>query len=193
MPEIPESEFLELIAREAADETDPASYARLGELCALRPDLAEFRARFTAIIRSASSDDTADAPGPSLHRAYAIMRRELESREARQGPLSILKLVYDSLRPVPGLRSSAGTRRQIMLEEGDITADLFIDRGPAGFTLSVMVEGDEPSAITALQETSSTDLTHREGEWRCALQPGEVRLEIQLSKRVLQSEPFEIA
>lgn len=193
MPEIPENEFLELIAREAAEEIDPASFARLGVLCAHRPDLAQFRARFAAIIRSAGSDDTADAPGPSLHRAYTLMRRELESREARQGPLSILKLVYDSLRPVPGLRASAGTRRQIMLEEGDITADIFIDHGLAGFTLSVMVDGDEPSAITALQETSSTDLTQRDGEWRCALQPGEVRLEIRLQGRILQSEPFEIA
>lgn len=193
MPVNPESEFFELIAREAADEIDPGSLARLGELCAIRSDRADFRARFSAIIRSASADDTADAPGPALHRAYTIMRRELESRETRQGPLSILKLVYDSLRPVPGLRSSAGTRRQIMLEVGDITADIFIDRGPACFTLSVMVEGEDPSAITALEETSSTDLTFREGEWRCALLPGKVCLEIQLAKRVLQSEPFEIA
>lgn len=188
-----ESEFFELLAREGAGELDPAGLTRLATLCTHSAELSTARDRFAAMLRDAQSDDTADAPGPSLHRAYAIMRRELDAQAQSAGPVSILKLVYDSLRPVPGLRSAAGARRQIMLEEGDLSVDIFVDHGPAGFTLSVMVEGDEPAAITALHESGTTDLTEREGEWRGSLPAGEMRLEIHLPGRVLQSEPFEIA
>ena len=121
------------------------------------------------------------------------MRRQLDSGTTKPEKISILKLVYDSLRPVAGLRSSvAGGRRQLMLEEGDISVDVFIDQGPVGHTIIVMVEDEKALGIRVHSAEIETELAEKEGQWRGPVEPGEVFFEIRLTDRVLRTESFEI-
>lgn len=191
---MPENDFFELLAREALDELDQVGAERLSAMCESFPGLTQVRERFAAIMRSAPGDDTTDASGASLHRAYQIMRQELEAGAAGTERISILRLVYDSLRPVAGLRTSAAAgRRQLMLEDGDLSVDVFIDHGPTGHTISVMLEGENAAEIRVLSGDTRAELAESEGEWRGSVVPGEACLEIRLADRVLRSEPFEIA
>lgn len=192
---MPDNEFFELLAREALGELPETDTKRIDAKCASAPELTRIRERFVAIMRSAPGDDTADAPASSLHQAYEILRRQLDSVTTMPEKISILKLVYDSLRPVAGLRSSvAGGRRQLMLEEGEISVDVFIDPSPIGHTIGVMVEGDNSLAIRvhSVETESEAELAESEGQWRGPVEPGRVFLEIRLVDRVLRSESFEI-
>lgn len=190
---MPDNEFFEMLAREALGNLPETDLERIDTMCATTPELRRIRDRFGAILRSAPSDDTADAPASSLHQAYQIPRRELDTGAVQQEKVSILQLVYDSLRPVAGLRSSvAAGRRQLMLEEGECSVDVFIDQGPIGHTIGVMVEGEKALRVRILIGETETELSENQGEWRGPVEPGVVFLEIRLTDRVLRSESFEI-
>ncbi|MCA9272778.1 MAG: hypothetical protein KDA31_07020 [Phycisphaerales bacterium] len=191
---MPQNEFFELLAREALDDLDQAATERLIAFCQSEPELVAVRERFSSVMRAAMSDDSADAPGTSLHRAYQIMWRELHATIGQQENVSLLKLIYDSLRPVAGLRSTAAAgRRQLMLEEGELTVDVFIDQGPIGHSIHVILDGVPATTVLVLTRNTETELTESDGEWQGNVELGTARLEIRMVDRVLRSEPFEIA
>ncbi len=188
----PEPKLFELLAKEALGTLAKDETARLAELCASSPASAAMRDRFLAIMASAKSDDTADAPGQSLHRAYRIMAQE-RSTPAPEATPSLLRLVYDSLKPAVGLRSTASARRQLMLEDDRISVDVFIDQNATGFVLTLLLEGAEPTGVTLVGKAQRTEMTHTAGEWKATAQPGQAHLEIRTPERTIVSEPFEIA
>lgn len=188
----PNPEVFELIALEAQGLLDLDGKSRLEAICQQNPALTRVRERFLSVMQAAATDDTADAPGPTLHRAYQIMRKELD-RSSPQAKVSILRLVYDSLKPAVGLRSTASARRQLMLELDEISVDAFIDHAPTGFAVSLMIEGAEALSVALLIDGERLKMTLSRDEWTATAEPGTAKLEIETEDRTFVSEPFEIA
>lgn len=187
-----ENEFFELIAGEAAGELDANQIGRLDELCTANESLRTFRDRFAGLIASASTDDTADAPGQSLHRAYKIMQQELNASDSSPA-VSLLRLVFDSLKPVAGLRSAGTARRQLMLETDHISVDIFVEFVPAGCAVSVMAEGVDDAEVVLVGDDNEIVLGRDKDGWFTTVKPMRAKLEIRLADRTLSSEPFDIA
>lgn len=187
-----ENEYFELIAQEAAGELDKGQVGRLNELCDSNDSLRMFRDRFTALIASASTDDSEDAPGQSLHRAYQIMQQELDASELSPA-VSLLSLVFDSLKPVAGLRSAGTARRQLMLESDHISVDFFVEFVPAGCAVSVMVDGVDEAEVVLVGDGAEIVLGRDDDGWFTTVKPMRAKLEIRLKDRTFSSEPFDIA
>jgi len=188
----PNPEVFELLALEAQGLLDRGGESQLEAICHQDPAMARMRERFLAIMQAAATDDTTDAPGQSLHLAYQIMRKELDQSNP-QVKVSVLRLVYDSLKPAVGLRSTASARRQLMLELDEISVDAFIDHAPTGFVVTLMIEGTEVLSVTLLIDGERLKMNQSRDEWTGTAKPGTARLEIETVERTIVSEPFEIA
>lgn len=191
----PETHIIELIAAEAAGELDRAGLDRLGEICQKDEAAHRLREHFRALIDAGADDDTKDAPASTLYRAYRIMKDagHAPNASAEAARPSILKIIYDSLRPVAGLRSAGTARRQLMLEFEDLSIDVFVDSAALGCTVTLMVEGTEPeSAALVSGDGDEHPMQSGGGEWKAQLTAGTYALRIVAGNRTLESEPFEI-
>ena len=187
-----ENEFFELIASEAAGQLEANQRLRLDELCSTNSTLQSFRDRFLGLITNAVTDDTHDAPGEALHRAYQIMQQEIGANESTP-TVSLLCLVFDSLKPVAGLRSAGTARRQLMLESDHISVDFFLEFVPAGCAVSVMVDGVDAAEVALVGDEIEVVLDRDENGWFTTVKPMRAKIEIRLSDRTLSSEPIDIA
>ncbi|RNC81841.1 MAG: hypothetical protein ED559_08675 [Phycisphaera sp.] len=187
-----DSEFFELIASEVAGELDSDQKLRLDRLCATSGSLRSFRMRFKSLMTNASTDDSKDAPGQTLHRAYRIMQQELAA--SKNAPkVSLLSLVFDSLRPVAGLRSAGTARRQLMLESDSISVDFFLEFVPAGCAVSVMVDGIDEAEVVLVGEDKEVVLQRDDDGWYATVKPMRAKLEVRMPGRTLSSEQIDIA
>lgn len=187
-----ENEFFELIACEAAGLLEATQRLRLDELCATNYTLRSFRERFQGLLTNAVTDDTHDAPGKALHRAYQIMQQEIGASKSAPS-VSLLSLVFDSLKPVAGLRSAGTARRQLMLESDQISVDFFLEFVPAGCAVSVMIDGVDDAEVALVGDEVEIVLERDENGWFTTVKPMRAVLEIRISDRTLTSEPIEIA
>lgn len=189
----PETHIIELIAAEAAGELDRAGLDRLGEICQKDEAAHQLREHFRMLLAAGADDDTNDAPASTLYRAYRIMKDAGHAPSAEAARPSVLKIIYDSLRPVAGLRSAGTARRQLMLEVEDLSIDVFVDSAALGCTVTLMVEGTEPDSV-ALVSDNGDELPMQSGgdEWKAQLNAGTYALRVRVGNQTLESEPFEI-
>ncbi len=189
----PETHIIELIAAEAAGELDRAGLDRLSEICQKDEAAHHLREHFQALLTTGANDDTKDAPASTLYCAYRIMKDAGHAPSAAEPRPSILKIIYDSLRPVAGLRSAGTARRQLMLEFEDLSIDVFVDSAALGCTETLMVEGDEPDSV-ALVSDNGDELPMQSvaDEWKAQLNAGTYALRVRVGNQTLESEPFDI-
>lgn len=186
-----ESEFIRLLAGLVSGELDASGLAKLDEMCESDAVRAARREAFVGAIEAAGLDDTTDAPGPTLLRAYGISSRAVPSvREG--GAIGLLSLVFDSLRASPGLRSAVSSRRQLLLEADGVSLDMFVE--PAGELVSVgvIVDGASAEEVSLLDESGEEPLWPDAGAWSVRIEPGVYRVVVRASGRVHETEPIQL-
>ncbi|MGP1273554.1 MAG: hypothetical protein ACTS22_09490 [Phycisphaerales bacterium] len=187
---IPENRFIELLARQASGEASREDLATLDRACEASAALRTQREGFLAALAAARSDDTADAPGPVLLRAYAIPTLRAAADADRPSRVSLLRVVFDSLRPAAGLRSGATADRQLMLEADGITADVFVRGSGPIRELRVLLEGDDAAHATVhlIHDTGSAAFDLDGDAWTARAPMGRARIEIRVRGRALVTD-----
>ncbi|HED53106.1 MAG TPA: hypothetical protein ENJ00_02760 [Phycisphaerales bacterium] len=185
--------FERLVAAEIAGELTDPERAELDRLCSEHAGLARRRAHIGELFAAARTDDTEEAPGSAILRAYQIVVRERSaSRESR--PRSIVRIVFDSLLAAPALRGSSGDRRHLLLQSDDMAADVFIDVDESGRTMSVLFEEPEtdPESVCCVVQGRRLPFEQRDQQWIGPVGAGAARIEVRFGDRVIESEPFEV-
>ena len=187
-----ESQYIELLARHASGEASAQDTTRLEAACAESETRRGRRDAFLAAVNAARADDTVDAPGPTLLRAYSIPTREASVPAVR---VSQLQVVFDSLRPAVGLRSGSPAGRQLMLEGDGVTADVFIRGEGKAMEIRVMLEGDRAASATVFFAGPSFEVpfaNEGDNEWSMRSPGRRGRIEIRIGGQTMVTEVLEL-